>query len=451
MNRKESAPTLPTGAEKLTSMERYHYLSDVPETPNNVFCRLDFDGLLNLDLFVDAATKVYARHPLIRCTLDSEQKNWVQHDDLHGIVIHPAELPAKISAIDLTREPGVKVHIGTGPNGTQILFQGHHATADGLACLDMIREAFLVYQNQLDNKPPLAGLSKLNYGLLAERNKLGLLSTKYLKHLYKQPIAVMGAAKFLTRRFEQFKPQNQPQHSFPAVRGIDISHTTFENLNEWASKTGLLKNSLLLGGFFLVVREFLSQQREAINQDLSSGLRVIVPMTMRDRKHFRMPGANRSTIVQVDRSLAEMADESTFFYYLDREIRIMRGWRFDLLFPMIVRTMSISNRWLQRSATNPKSRATAVFTNLGEPWRWARKRHCVDALGRPKIGDAVVTTCEVIGPIRSGTPVNLTVQEFGEGLRLSLHYDDRILLKDEVDELLCAYRDWLDHRCKQGC
>ena len=356
---------LSVAAKPLTSIERYHLLTDLPGIPNNVFCRLNFQGSLDLDLFAEVAKLIYQRHPLIRCTVDGQGRNWIEHPELDGIVRYESPIPDSVPAIDLETEPGVKVHLGEGPEGTQILFQGHHATADGLACLDMIREAFLVYMNRLSGRDALEGLPGLNYGLLDRRNQLGLLTRGYLKHFYKQPIAVLGAAKFLTRRFEILGSSKTDTETypnvFPAVYGTNISEDVYRGLANWSKSSGLLKNSLLLGGFFLVLRSFIAEQRE-----MSRGLRLIVPMTLRERKHFRMPGANRSTIVQVDRSQAEMADESTFFYYLDREIRIMRGWRFDLLFPMILRLMSVSNGWLKRSAANPKSRATAVFTNLGD-------------------------------------------------------------------------------------
>ena len=131
-----------------------------------------------------------------------------------------------------------------------------------------------------------------------------------------------------------------------------------------------------------------------------------------------------------------MCIRDRFYYGLNREINIILGWQLDKIFLLAIRAMSLSDRMLRWAANNQKSRAMAVFTNLGDPLRKSERAasRCPD-----KAAPIKPEEFDLVGPIRAGTPVNFSVSRYGPAMRVSLQYDSKLISESQAAELLGGY------------
>ena len=123
---------------------------------------------------------------------------------------------------------------------------------------------------------------------------------------------------------------------------------------------------------------------------------------------------------------------------IDYEINFIRRWQLEKMFLIVIRLASFSNSWLSKVANNPNSRGAAVFTHLGRPFKRAmihvnRLAKSIEpgSLARP-------IDFELAGPVRSGTPINISFARFDGRLKICLHYDACAVSPNEADRLLAT-------------
>ena len=136
-----------------------------------------------------------------------------------------------------------------------------------------------------------------------------------------------------------------------------------------------------------------------------------------------------------------MTNLSKFYQGLNREIMIIRGWQLDKMFLLVIRLMSLFEPLLKRAARDEKSRGMAVFTNLGEPLRKSER-----ASSREPDSDAFIRPYEfdLVGPIRTGTPVNFSASRYGPRLRISMQFDHGLISSSAAEDLLNCFVDRLN-------
>ena len=315
-----------------------------------------------------------------------------------------------------------------------------------------VNEWMVIYGNLSGGRPPETGLQRMDPGLLKQRNHLGLLKWPYLKHLWKQPVALFGAAKFAFRRTAKLIPDGHEtvnsvqaeghQGHYPSIIGSWLAESQPNRLAAAAKSCNVMLNSLLLGQLYLALGDW--RKLHACHSE-NDWLRIILPMSIRNVSDRRLPSANRATIVQIDRRGKDAQDLEKFYQMLNREILIIRGWQLEKIFLIAIRMLSCFEPLLQRGVKNDKSRGMAVFTNLGEPLRKNEKTR-----SRVVAGDDEADTYlrphefDLVGPIRPGTPVNFSVARYGGAMRISMHYDNHVLSCEQAASLLRIYVDRLN-------
>jgi hypothetical protein len=127
---------------------------------------------------------------------------------------------------------------------------------------------------------------------------------------------------------------------------------------------------------------------------------------------------------------------------IDREIKIIRGWQLEKIFLISIRLLSISSSLLKSVANSPKSRGAAVFTHLGQPLKKAsiHSKRLQEKNGAAAASLLQLESADFAGPVRHGTPANVSISRVGQKLRISLHYDARSLSPEQAAELLNLYR-----------
>jgi hypothetical protein len=180
--------------------------------------------------------------------------------------------------------------------------------------------------------------------------------------------------------------------------------------------------------------------------------RIILPMNIRKPEDRDLPSCNRTALVQIDRTYAiGVADSDRFCQLIDREIKIIRGWQLEKIFLISIRLLSVSGSWLKSVANSPKSRGAAVFTHLGQPLKKAsiHSRRLQEKNGVAAADLLQLESADFAGPVRSGTPANISISRVGQELRLSLHYDANALSAEQAAQLLDFYREELTLKADQ--
>lgn len=456
---------------RLNSIEQFHYFDSQPQFPNLIAARLSFDSDINESRAREAWQIIGQRQPLFNSTVvprngrliwekqpDSEsdkssnKSNNVIFEELETA---PQSWPIfnRFSRFDcLGPFLLVRRWPTSGQNKhTEAWFISHHAVCDGAAAVAGINEWLMVYENLSNGVDPCQNLPRLSLHRFQQRNCLGLNRWKFLKNLPFQAIGMYGAAKFLFRRHAVLKAQSfqangfdssaSERPDFPAIIGDWLPPETCRRLESASQQFAVSLNTCLLGVLFGTLERW--HDSIGLPTKRAAWLRIILPMNLRELAHRRLPAANRTSLVQIDRrGVPEIGSPSSaaFLKSLQREISIIQRWQLDRMFLIAIRGLSVFPGLLRRVAQNQKPRGIAVFTNLGQPLRWHEKR-----LARNQETTALIPTeIDFCGPLRPGTSLNFSLARYQNRLRISLHFEPSVVSRAQAAELLKEYLNALE-------
>ncbi|MEL7497168.1 MAG: hypothetical protein AAFN77_06120 [Planctomycetota bacterium] len=453
----------------MSSIERFHWFDDEPDYPNVVYARIEFDVRINIEVAKKAWEIATAPHPFANIEARHKQGSirsvWQWHSpgvnkpldewEHSKFVVLSSEATRNWSIQDLQCQSRSGCYVGlhvadpSEPARSEIRFVTHHAIADGLACLKGINDWLVIYNNLISQREPREGIRSVDPQLIRQRNQLGLLRWSYLKHLPFQAIALFGAAKFIFRRTASLKPnreadvKSKDRHeqpdttTYPQIVSTWIDEPTTSRVYGLAQQLDINANAVLLGLWFETLGHFrkskTSDQGHDSDRAFKDWIRVILPMSIRSHADRRLPVTNRTAIVQIDRQPPNAEEREHFFRMLFREINIIRGYQLEKMFLIMIRLFSWSDRLLKKMAQNSNSRGLSVFTDLGRPFLFAHKRL---SRQKKKCESIIPVDFELVGPIRRGTPLNLSVSRFQGKLKLVLHYDRHVVSANDATELL---------------
>ena len=446
----------------MTSIEKFHWLDQNSNYPNYVFARLRFDIRLDPQLAEQALLLALTRQPLAfkHPVLIGRRWHWVDNPNDRSYFesrkynAEPSPWEFK-SRKDL---PFVAYHLSVlefhSDQGwvSEARFCSHHAASDGVASIGLINDWLIIYNNLVGGIEPENGLNSIDKSKITSRGQLNLTSWNYLRRLPNQAIALFGAAKFIfrkTAKFSRLLPDSDSRSDadrLPAIVGRWISQPELDNALERAKSANVSFTSFCLGACFQAIDTW---EREASSSKEPKAVdrpwRILLPMSIRGRHDRSLPAANQTAIVQIDRCFSNLNGATEFCQGIDREINIIRSWQLEKMFLIAIRVASISNGWLKKIANNPDSRGAAVFTHLGRPYRRAR----IHAGRLQKTSEqlqsqlAVPADFDLAGPIRSGTPLNLSFARQNNRFKISLHYDSKLILPADAERLLVVITDSL--------
>jgi hypothetical protein len=316
----------------------------------------------------------------------------------------------------------------------------HHGLCDGLAGMMFIREWLKVYDDLFHGRTESHALEILDPATLANRNRLYLTSREYLAHLWKQPIALFGATKFLFRKFVILGKKVAADDSmrnqvvdlnWPVMRSADIDAVTTGNARRAARQKGVSLNDWLAGCLFEAVFSWLEKHGSG---DEAKYVRLIVPINLRSKVDRKMPAANRTTLVQLDRCRTDTMPRVRLMQGIAYELGLIRSWKLDRLFLIAMRVVGCSNFLMRRSARWNKCRATTLLTNLGKPLLGLGLEQDSDQC--LKTGNLVLTSMDLVPPVKNGMPVSFAVHQYRKCLRISMQYDSAALSEPAAMEIL---------------
>lgn len=450
----------------LNSIESFHADAGTAAHPNVMVGRVSYDGFVDVDLARQAWYFCLSRQQFALWKAVCENGRWSLRD-INGPEEVEALLDASFQVVDVDRweedplerkvpcinEIGVPdFHIGTGApyglycirsqkdNKTEVFLTAQHALADGLASISFVRQWMQCYDNLVGGRPLEKGLPTLDFERWLNRDHLGLLSWKYLKLIPVQVVGLFGATKFVFRKFCIFgRTKIEPRGIAvsPGVIGKCIEADEYQRLKNLARDNDVSENSVVIAILFRMLESARTSDRFSVND--AKWLRLILPMNVREYADRRIPSANRTSIVQLDRRDCISCEFLDLAKTVNHEVEVIANWKLDRVFLIALRVASLSKSWLKRIASNQKSRGSAVFANLAEPFK--SSRHC-DFV---RVGNLVRTSFDLSGPIRAGTPLNFSWQRFrtSDGQivgRVTLHFDQAVVSKADAEWVLSQFK-----------
>lgn len=464
---------------RLKSIESFHLHSSLEAWPNCVISRYRFKGQINSEVAKQAWQHCLARQHHMTWPIEgSSRKAWstnpssrrpiseVAANTFHDLVVDEwpeDETDFNLASVNERGLPRIDIESGSGfglwcirsesDDRSCLLFAAHHALADGLAAIGFVRQWMTAYHNLCRGEEIDRGLPTLDWQRWESRNKLGLLKWPFLKFLPCQAIGLFGASKFIFRKFSTIEATDSAPAtaSSPGITGRTFSPQIVAELKDRSQRLNVSTNSLLMTILF---RTFEHVERQMNDGEFQScrwksrkWIRLILPIGTRVLADRNLPCANKASIVQIERSFDQVRDADGASQSIEREIRTIIGFKLEHIFLTLMRAASLFPWLLRRISTNAKSRGTAVFTNLGEPFR--KTRNC----NFREIGDLERVDFDLCGPIRSGTPLNVIwslarrTDNKPQGSeraseihgRLSLHFDRGMFSAPEANLILNAF------------
>lgn len=421
---------------RMTSIEKYHFFDDSPEFPNHFFARFIFSGVLAPQTLEQSYHLAVTRH--IRGNAIARQKfggrwEWDERKDPRPNIEFCDSEELEFRRLDLQTEPGYLAKCFSINDRAVVTMQVHHALTDGLGGLAFVRDWLVIYDNLVRGREAENGLRPLNPQLLLQRQRIGVWSWHYFKQLWRQPVALFGAAKFLMRRFETLgnpPPVGTPPNPVPQAASLTVPRETIQNL-----KRELVRHKATLNDFLLATL-YIALAKHQQDRTPNSCWRVIVPISIRERNELAMPTANRTTLVQLDRLTRETSDVWGLTQGIHFELGIIRGWMLDRIFLMAIRLMSVSNTWLRANARSRKPRATTLLTNLGKPFV---RSGLPTQDGKVQVGDAVLESADLLPPVRNYLPISFSAMQYSGALKVTAHVDTRVCDLETAQRLLNSW------------
>ena len=282
----------------LTSMERFHWHDRNSRFTNHIYGRLVFRGSVDQELMNQAARYAYARHPLLFCRIvkSGGKLAWEWAPGLmEDFGLNGSRDDDQSSGI-----PCLKIHCHCDGEFTTVMFEVAHTICDGLAAIQGIVEVLQTYHELVTKGESAVKLRKLNNDSIKARDALGLNQYSYLKHLWKQPLGLYGAAKFVGRKpmelfsssdsIDDWNTETQPQ-----IQGAWLDLEVSQRLKEKADSMNVSANTIFFGELMKTLDSF----RDRYAESKSPWVRVLLPMSCllytspspRDATLSRMPSS----------------------------------------------------------------------------------------------------------------------------------------------------------------
>ncbi len=425
---------------RVTSIEHYHLIDDRPDQPNVISCELTVSGPFDLDAAMQAARQIAPRQPMACARLEKGhwgRRYWVaDNQSIEQLRWETMDEAASDSprSVDLWHGPAIRLLMQSNGETTRLSFRIPHAAVDGVGGLQCLVEWLIAY-HQVITGAERPRLRQLDVGQLARRNHLRLLSREFIAKLWIQPIAMLGASKFLLREVTSLSNAQGDEQPLDASRDFqylsrDISPDALRRLQQDARSAGATVNEFLVRSVFLGIHGFL---KAAGRHQEGQWLRLMIPINIRDYADRRMPAANRASIVQLDRTDRDFADPDGMIWGLNYELGNIRKWNLEKTFLLIVRCMSVVPGLIRRSTRKKICRATSVLTNLGSP---------LDRVKLPRrdgklvAGNLIIEDIDLIVPLRPLTAVGFAAVRYAGQQKLTLHYDPIQMSGEQAKQLM---------------
>ncbi|WDQ17787.1 chromosome condensation protein [Rhodopirellula sp. P2] len=423
----------------LTHFEELMLHQDSNAFPTNCFVRMRFRGRLDERGFRAAALVAVARHPLLHARVQRHRGRYRWQVDEPAPEISwcdgTVNQQPTFHRLNLESEHGLKLAVCLQEHESELMVQFHHACCDGLAIFQVVHELLLAYAMEIDGNADVS-LPEIDLSLLQNRGSLGLTAGRFLRLVSRQAVGLRGVWQFLTRKPSHLLPHRVPQRaepaplSFPSVMAHHFEPEVSTGLRRAAKRAKVTQNDLLIRDLFLALEEF--RRAQGVDEP-TSWLRLMIPVSLRQKHQYQAPAANIVSSVFLDRRAIDMEEPEHLLQDLSEEMGLIKRRHLNYLFLYSLWGQRILPRGLERTARPKRCQTTVVFTNLS---RVFARSPLPRQDGRLQCGDVVLMHVEAIPPIARHLNAALGVSWYANQMTITLHHDPRAVSHEAAGELL---------------
>ena len=422
--------------------------------------RLVFDGSVCRESLQKSVADAASSHPLlksyVRAGNDSlaiykappTDLNWVPAEVnpvIHVLEIddcdRPIGLEARSDRIDLNREIGFKTFISMHNGTTNVHFLFHHAACDGLGAFRFIEEVLNRYhaaQTQIEFPIP-----KVNSKLLKLRNSNCDIKLPWYRRLARSgfvlPCRIFGMVGQTPAKIAASSPEpdggsSQPVSGVFEMPTVTLSEAETAAVSRFAAEHQSSTNELLLNQLFDVLTTW--NQKSPSNE--TGKVRIIVPISLRNKAHHAMPAANCVSMVYVDagNSEAELdSDSSKSLAGISKQLKYIRKWQIEYSWNQTANFAFRSKRIedLLRKQSG-RHLCTTVLSNLGQPFK--RSTLPVREDGRVQVGDLTLLSAHIAAPTTTNTIATFAALFYAGRLTLTLNFNQAKISRADAQALM---------------
>ena len=427
----------------LTVLEKFLFWEDRPAYPWCAFCKFEFDGPLDREAFQRAATEALQRHVLLRSTIVAVGKRlyWqpvgnaaapIQWSEFSRESVFP-----NLKHIDLEKEIGLQLVAVCRGDKTDLVFGGHHASADALGGASYARDVFINYANLTSKSSKPIELPELNHAELKRRGRFGMSWGKFLKQLPMQMVGLAGARQFLKRTPVPLVPHQaagslQFPDGYPHVLTTELEPQATTAVRERAKSLGGTLNDLLARDLFLAVNIW----RMAQGSNRGDWIRMMIPMNVRTRETRNLPATNFVSSIFLDRRGKDFESPSTLLQSIKQEMDVIKDNNLGMTFLYSLKLLNMLPGRLKQQATADRCTNSFIFSNLDRHFLrlpFPRRQ------GKLVIGNLELQKAWTIAPLRPYSVASFMSLVYDGRMLLTLHYDGRFIEQESADELLQSW------------
>lgn len=447
----------------LTPFEQYVLLDDLPAQPMTAFVQLTFAGALESVRLEEALYQAVHRNPLLasRIRTDSKVWQWVYdasfRPSLESYEHRPPTHGGRVVPLDLRARPGVRVwHHPYSDGRWRLLFQFHHACADGIGMRRFVLDALAHYANSaveaaVEEDGPRQNSSTVQHVRFERLDHLQLRSRGCLKHLTDTPPLVrlstwqkiknsyyfffQPPAPLLGARLSPIEPtvHADPEPVLSRILSLEESQAICRQAQE--REVGL--NELGLAILFRQCRAWQAQHGLAKPK---RRIRLLMPFDIRTKDDLRLTAANRLSFAFLGRTHQQCEDWCSLLASIQAETKKIKDTRVYVDFLQGLALCQTKPRLFKWLLARCQHMATAVFTYGGDIHR-GLSRTFKEEDGRLRVGDVLWEDVLAAPPSRSNTNIALGLCISRGRICISASWNREALTADEAKLFFDGYVD----------
>ncbi len=434
----------------LSPIEKLLRADDCSQYPMTFVLEMVFSGNIDRRALEAALSEALVRHPLlvslvrpakgkVPCWVSANgQRPPVDWGDEHA----PVNCPGS-EGIDLRDEVGLRIWIRQGASRSRLVTQFHHACCDGVGAYQFLGDLLALYAAHVAPEAPHPALKPIDASRLRSRahgcmeiatsHQFGRQARSSLSHAY----------EMLGRGCTPLRPAtsntNGQAPTFPGIHSFTFDQEEHRRLREAADRLGATLNDLLLHELFFVMHDWNGAGRAGSGR---GRYRVMMPVCLRERADCQTPATNIIGYTFVTRRASQLHDAGRLLEGIRDETAQIKYRHQAKRFVDTVAAAATIPGLLPSLVRLPRTLATVVFSNLGDPTRRFTTRFPREE-GRLVSGNLTLEAVSGIPPMRPRTRATFLVLSYNLNLTINLRCDPKRFTSDDTQRLLSMYTERL--------
>ena len=441
----------------LTPIEKLLWADDHSRYPMTFVLELVFSGTIDRVAFEAALAEALARHPLlVSHILPAKRKVpcWVSpNGQMPPVDWGEGNLPLDCpngERIDLTREVGLRIWIRQSAGRARLITQFHHTCCDGVGAFQFLGDLLVLYAAHVAPELPHPTLKPIDLSRLRRRahgcmeiatsHQFGRQARSSLSHAYEIFVRGCTPLRPATRN------GNGQALPFSGIHSFTFDQTEHRGLRQAADQLGVTLNDLLLHELFFVLRDWNADGRP---RKRGRRFRVMLPVCLRQRADRRTPASNIIGYTFITRRSTQLRDARRNLQEIRNQTAKIKRRHMARRFVDTIAAAATVPGLLPSVLRLPRTLATVVFSNLGDPTHRFTARFPQQE-GRLVCGNLILEDVTGIPPMRPRTRATFLVLSYNLRLTINLRCDPQRFTSADTQRLLSLYTSRLRKTAAAG-